>query len=39
VTAMGETFEQAMERTYAAIAPIHFDYSYFRRDIGYRVRS
>lgn len=38
VTATGETFEQAMERTYAAIAPIHFDHSYYRRDIGHRVR-
>ncbi len=39
VTAQGDTFDQALEQTYAAIAHIHFDAAYYRRDIGYRVRS
>ena len=39
VTAQGETFEQALEKSYEAIAQIHFDDAYYRRDIGDRVRS
>ena len=39
VTAQGATFDQALEHAYEAIAHIQFDGSYYRRDIGYRVRS
>ena len=39
VTAVGETFEQAMERTYTGISSLHFDQCYYRRDIGDRVRT
>jgi phosphoribosylamine--glycine ligase len=38
VTALGETFEKALETAYAAIAEIQFDSMYYRRDIGFRVR-
>ena len=38
VTALGETFEQALQTAYAAIAEIQFDSIYYRRDIGFRVR-
>lgn len=38
VTALGETFEQALETVYAAIAEIQFDSMYYRRDIGFRIR-
>ncbi|EKQ67521.1 phosphoribosylamine--glycine ligase [Leptolyngbyaceae cyanobacterium JSC-12] len=39
VTALGENFETAIANAYAAIAPIHFDGMYYRRDIGHRVRK
>ncbi|MEM1278423.1 MAG: phosphoribosylamine--glycine ligase [Cyanobacteria bacterium P01_H01_bin.152] len=38
VTALGETFEQALEQAYAAIAEIQFDSMYYRHDIGFRIR-
>jgi phosphoribosylamine--glycine ligase len=38
VTAIGDTFEHALETAYAAIAEIHFDTLYYRRDIGFRIR-
>ena len=38
VTALGDTFEQALATAYGAIAEIHFDTMYYRRDIGFRVR-
>jgi phosphoribosylamine---glycine ligase len=37
VTAVGETLPQALERAYQAIAEIHFEGMYFRRDIGHRA--
>lgn len=39
VTALGETFESALETAYAALAEIQFDTLYYRRDIGFRVRQ
>jgi phosphoribosylamine---glycine ligase len=39
VTALGETFDQAFARAYAAVDLIEFTGKYFRRDIGHRVRS
>ncbi len=39
VTAVGDDFDQAFGRAYAAIGQIHFDGMYYRRDIGYQVRS
>ncbi|MEL6400414.1 MAG: phosphoribosylamine--glycine ligase [Cyanobacteria bacterium J06626_4] len=39
VTAVGETFDSALEAAYAAIAEIEFDTMYYRRDIGFRVRQ
>ncbi|MBE7380085.1 MAG: phosphoribosylamine--glycine ligase [Leptolyngbya sp. SIO1E4] len=38
VTALGESFESALNTAYAAIGEIHFDTIYYRRDIGYRIR-
>lgn len=38
VTAVGETFDQALQTAYAAIAEIQFDSIYYRRDIGYRIQ-
>ena len=38
VTATGETFDKAMAQTYGAIAPIHFEDCYYRRDIGDRIQ-
>lgn len=38
VTAVGDTFDQAFERVYGAIAQINFADGYYRSDIGYRVR-
>lgn len=38
VTALGETFDQALQTAYEAIAEIQFDSIYYRQDIGYRVR-
>ncbi|MBW4542118.1 MAG: phosphoribosylamine--glycine ligase [Myxacorys chilensis ATA2-1-KO14] len=39
VTAIGETFDQAIDRAYAAVRSIHFESMYYRRDIGHRVRT
>lgn len=39
VVARGDSFEQALEQVYGAIAQIEFTDSYYRRDIGYRVRE
>ena len=38
VTAVGETFDQALAQAYAGIQCIHFEGMYYRRDIGHRVR-
>ncbi|MEM9767403.1 MAG: phosphoribosylamine--glycine ligase [Cyanobacteria bacterium P01_D01_bin.71] len=38
VTALGETFDQALVTAYEAIAEVQFDSIYYRRDIGFRVR-
>jgi phosphoribosylamine--glycine ligase len=37
VTATGETLEQAIRATYAAMDCIHFEGMYYRKDIGHRV--
>lgn len=37
VTAIGESFQQAIERAYAAVNCIEFEGMTFRRDIGYRI--
>jgi len=37
VTSSGDSLEQALSRAYEAIAQIHFDGIYFRRDIGHRA--
>ena len=39
VTGIGENFEQAIAQAYAGIKYIQFEGIYYRRDIGYRVRS
>lgn len=39
ITALGETFDAAFEKAYAAAACIQFEGKYYRRDIGYRVRT
>ncbi|MEC4815797.1 MAG: phosphoribosylamine--glycine ligase [Scytonema sp. PMC 1069.18] len=39
VTTVGENFDQAFSKTYAAIQYIHFEGMYYRQDIGYRVRE
>lgn len=39
VTALGKDFEAAIARAYQAVEFIQFDHSYYRRDIGYRVRQ
>ncbi|OWY68797.1 phosphoribosylamine--glycine ligase [cyanobacterium TDX16] len=39
VTGVGENFEQAIALAYNAIAQIHFEGIYYRRDIGYRIRN
>lgn len=39
VTAVGENFEQAIAQAYEAIESIQFEGMYYRRDIGYRVRT
>ncbi|MEM7647660.1 MAG: phosphoribosylamine--glycine ligase [Cyanobacteria bacterium P01_A01_bin.70] len=39
VTAVGETFDNALETAYTAMAEIEFDTMYYRRDIGFRVRQ
>ncbi len=38
VTQVAETFDQAFDAAYGAIAQIQFDDCYYRRDIGYQVR-
>lgn len=39
VTALGENFDQAIANAYRAVDCIQFENMYYRRDIGYRVRS
>jgi phosphoribosylamine---glycine ligase len=39
VNALGLNFDQAFERAYNAITKIQFQDSYYRPDIGYRVRT
>lgn len=39
VTAIGEDFDAAIAQAYAAINCIEFEGMYYRRDIGYRVRT
>lgn len=39
VTGIGENFERAISRAYAAINGIHFNGMYYRRDIGHRVKK
>ncbi len=39
VTALGDDYDEAFDRAYAAIDRIHFDEMYFRRDIGWRART
>lgn len=39
VTALGETFAEAIDRVYRAVARVHFDGIYYRRDIGHRARE
>jgi phosphoribosylamine--glycine ligase len=39
VTATGENFDQAIDNAYAAASRIHFEGMYYRRDIGFRVRT
>lgn len=39
VTAIGESFDQALAQAYAAVDCIHFEGMYYRRDIGYQVRT
>ena len=38
VTALGDSFETARKRCYDAVARIHFDGAYFRRDIGAKAQ-
>ncbi|MGB3695624.1 MAG: phosphoribosylglycinamide synthetase C domain-containing protein, partial [Spirulinaceae cyanobacterium] len=38
VTAVGESFEQAIEQVYQGISAIDFTGIYFRNDIGHRVK-
>jgi len=37
VTASGDSLEQALTRSYQALAEIHFEGMYYRRDIGHRA--
>jgi phosphoribosylamine--glycine ligase len=37
VTASGDSLEQALARAYQALAEIHFEGMYYRRDIGHRA--
>lgn len=39
VTAWGATFDQAIAQAYAAVESIQYEGKYYRRDIGYRVRT
>ena len=38
VTALGESFDAALANAYAGVEQVEFDQSYYRRDIGYRIR-
>ncbi|NJL87442.1 MAG: phosphoribosylamine--glycine ligase [Leptolyngbyaceae cyanobacterium SM1_1_3] len=38
VTAVGETFESAIANAYRAVECIEFEHSYYRSDVGYRVK-
>ena len=37
VTGLGADLAAALATAYSAIAAIHFDHMYYRRDIGHRV--
>jgi phosphoribosylamine--glycine ligase len=37
VTAQGESLKEALARAYQAMAEIHFEGIYYRRDIGHRA--
>jgi phosphoribosylamine-glycine ligase len=37
VTAAADTLQEALDRAYQAMAEIHFDGMYYRRDIGHRA--
>ncbi|MEO1094058.1 MAG: phosphoribosylamine--glycine ligase [Cyanobacteria bacterium J06638_28] len=39
VTAVGDSFAEALEVAYASIDAIDFETIYYRRDIGYRIQS
>ncbi len=39
VTGLGEDFDDAYDNAYEAVQRIQFDQAYYRKDIGYRVRS
>jgi phosphoribosylamine--glycine ligase len=39
VTTTGETFDAAIAQAYSAIGAIQFDGMYYRRDIGYQVKT
>jgi phosphoribosylamine--glycine ligase len=39
VTAVGDSFDQAFQRAYAAVDQVEFEGKYYRRDIGHRVRE
>ncbi|MFP3905189.1 MAG: phosphoribosylamine--glycine ligase [Armatimonadota bacterium] len=39
VTALGDDYDDAFDRAYAAVEKIHFEDMYFRSDIGWRARS
>lgn len=38
VTALGDDFDDAFDRAYAAVEQVHFEGMYYRRDIGWRSR-
>jgi phosphoribosylamine--glycine ligase len=37
ITAAGDSLKEALARAYQAIAEIHFEEMYYRRDIGHRA--
>jgi phosphoribosylamine--glycine ligase len=37
ITAAGDSLKEALARAYQAIAEIHFEGMYYRRDIGHRA--
>jgi phosphoribosylamine---glycine ligase len=39
VTAVGETFDSAIEHAYQGVSRIEFEQCYYRRDIGYRIKN